>query len=54
MREIEAYFRKTDVWGRGSGMSRLWPIEIYSDGIRERVAWEQSIGFDFDEWGLIS
>ncbi|EOB6680495.1 DUF6602 domain-containing protein [Vibrio vulnificus] len=51
MRELEAYFRKVNMMGSGEGNMRLWPIEIYSEGIRNRVFHGPlSNGVAYDEW----
>ncbi len=51
MRELDAYFRKVNMMGSGQGHMRLWPITIYSEGIRDRVYNGQlSNGLAYDEW----
>ena len=51
MRELDAYFRKVNMMGSGKGKMRLWPITIYSEGIRGRVYNGQlSNGVAYDEW----
>jgi len=51
MRELEAYFRKVNMMGSGKGHMRLWPITIYSEGIRSRVFnGPLSNGAAYDEW----
>jgi hypothetical protein len=51
MRELEAYFRKVNMMGSGKGNMRLWPIDIYSEGIRNRVFHGPlSNGVAYDEW----
>lgn len=53
MRQLEEYFRKADLMGRGSGRMRLWGIDIYSEAIRERVyEGHLSNGIAFDEWSI--
>jgi len=53
MRQLEEYFRKADLLGRGSGGMRLWRIGIYSEAIRERVyKGHLSNGIAFDEWSI--
>lgn len=54
MRNLEEYFRKVNLRGRGLGQSgRLWDLNIYSEQIRERVFNGQlSNGVPFDEWSL--
>ncbi len=51
MRRMEEYFRKVDLAGTGAGWMRKWPIEIYSNGIRNRVRHGPlSSSSAFDEW----
>lgn len=51
MRELNAYFRKVNMMGTGQGKMRLWPITIYSEGIRPKVYNGQlSNGVEYDEW----
>jgi hypothetical protein len=51
MRELDAYFRKVNMMGSGQGRMRLWPITIYSEGIRSRIYNGQlSNGVPYDEW----
>ena len=54
MRNLEEYFRKANLLGRGRGQSgRLWDLAIYSEQIRERVFNGQlSNGVPFDEWSI--
>jgi len=53
MRGLEAYFRRVNMMGSGQGKQRLWPITIYSEGIRERVYTGQlSNGVSHDEWSV--
>ena len=40
--------------GAGSGAMRLWPVEIYSDKIRNRVIrGALSNGEPYDEWSIV-
>ncbi|MBU4037603.1 MAG: hypothetical protein KKA35_14350 [Proteobacteria bacterium] len=51
MRGLDSYFRKVNMMGSGKGNMRLWPITIYSEGIRNRVYNGQlSNGASYDEW----
>ncbi len=51
MRELDSYFRKVNMMGSGEGKMRLWPISIYSKGIRNRIFNGQfSNGIAYDEW----
>lgn len=51
MRHLDIYFRKVNMMGSGQGKIRLWPITIYSEGIRSRVYGGQlSNGLTYDEW----
>jgi hypothetical protein len=51
MRTLEEYFRKVHLQGSGVGKSRLWPLSIYSEKIRERVYnGALSNGVLYDEW----
>lgn len=51
MRDLDAYFRKVNMMGSGQGNMRLWPLTIYSEGIRQRVYNGQlSNGAAYDEW----
>ncbi len=53
MRQLEEYFRKTNLLGQGQGPMRLWDISIYSEQIRDRVYYGQlSNGIPFDEWSI--
>ncbi len=53
MRQLEEYFRKANLLGRGSGRTRLWGIDIYSEAIRDRVYnGHLSNGIAFDEWSI--
>lgn len=53
MRPIEEYFRKVNLMGRGRGIGRDWGLEIYSEGIRNRVYnGHLSNGIPFDEWSV--
>ena len=53
MRQLEEYFRKTNLLGQGQGPMRLWDISIYSEQIRDRVYNGQlSNGVPFDEWSI--
>jgi uncharacterized protein DUF6602 len=53
MRHLEEYFRLVNLRGTGQGRLRDWPIDIYSEGIRERlVAGQLSIGIPYDEWAI--
>jgi hypothetical protein len=53
MRTLEEYFRKVNLRGAGGGKMRLWGIEIYSEGIREKVFNGQlSNGSSYDEWSV--
>jgi hypothetical protein len=51
MRGLDSYFRKVNMMGSGQGKSRLWPLNIYSEGIRERV-YNGLLSNDgsYDEW----
>lgn len=51
MRGLDSYFRKVNMMGSGQGRMRLWPLSIYSEGIRQRVYNGQlSNGDLYDEW----
>ena len=51
MRGLDSYFRKVNMMGSGQGRMRLWPLSIYSKGIRQRVYNGQlSNGDLYDEW----
>ncbi len=51
MRPLEEYFRKVNLGGSGEGRMRHWPIDIYSEKIRDRVLHGQlSNGVPYDEW----
>jgi hypothetical protein len=53
MRNIEEYFRITNLPGAGQGGIRRWDLSIYSEGIRQRVYdGLPSNGAHFDEWQL--
>jgi len=53
MRNLEEYFRKTNLLGRGQGQLRLWDLSIYSSEIRERVYnGILSNGILYDEWSV--
>jgi hypothetical protein len=53
MRPLEEYFRKVHLVGSGEGRMRKWPIDIYSEGIRDRVhRGELSNGVPYDEWHI--
>ena len=53
MRELDKYFRKVNMYGNGSGRMRLWPLEIYSESIRNQIFRGQlSNGESYDEWGI--
>lgn len=54
MRELETYFKKVGMMGRGRGNMRLWPITIYSKKIRRRVSiGPLSDGRTYDEWSRV-
>ncbi|KAF1084323.1 hypothetical protein SPSYN_02099 [Sporotomaculum syntrophicum] len=54
MRELDLYFRKVNMMGFGEGKTRLWPISIYSEGIRNRIYKGQlSNGVAYDEWHCV-
>ena len=51
MRGLDWYFRRVNMMGSGEGRRRLWPITIYSEGIRSRVYSGQSSSIvPYDEW----
>jgi hypothetical protein len=50
MRQLEEYFRKVNLGGSGEGRMRKWPIDIYSQGIRNRVNLGPLSGVQYDEW----
>lgn len=53
MRNLEEYFRKTNIAGRGRGSMRLWDINIYSKEIRQRIYnGVLSNGIPYDEWSI--
>jgi len=53
MRGLDSYFRKVNMMGSGQGRMRLWPLSIYSEGIRQRVYNGQlSNGGLYDEWRI--
>ncbi len=54
MRNLEEYFRKVNLSGRGRGqLGRVWDLSIYSEQIRDRVFDGQlSNGVAFDEWSM--
>jgi len=53
MQGLESYFRKVNLMGSGVGNMRIWPIQIYSDQIKERVYNGQlSNGSPYDEWHI--
>ena len=54
LRPISSYFTLAGVASNGAGPSRPWPMEIYSEEIRERVITEHSYGRDhWDEWNNV-
>ena len=53
MRQLEEYLRKVNLVGSGQGHMRRWDIDIYSEGIRDRVYRGQlSNGVPYDEWHI--
>ena len=53
MRQLEEYFRKVNLLGSGEGRMSNWSINIYSQGIRDRVyRGELSNGVPYDEWHI--
>ncbi len=51
MQGLDSYFKHVNMMGSGQGNGRLWPITIYSEGIRQRVYnGLLSNGKPYDEW----
>ena len=51
MQGLDYYFRHVNMFGSGKGDGRLWPITIYSEGIRQRISnGLLSNGKPYDEW----
>jgi hypothetical protein len=54
MQSLDSYFRKVNMMGRGQGRMRLWPINIYSENIREQIYNGQlSNNKRYDEWHIV-
>ena len=54
MRELNAYFHNVNMMGISEGKMRLWPITIYSEGIRNRIYNGQlSYRTAYDEWNPV-
>ncbi len=54
MRGLDSYFRKVNVMGSGNGRMRPWPIDIYSESIREQIYnGKLTNGIPYDEWHIV-
>jgi hypothetical protein len=53
LRPIADYFREAGLWPDGGGLARTWPLSIYSEATRNRLASTGRQYGHWNEWAVI-